>query len=210
MQAKGKTIAQNRIIHILPNILSSLFWICIIFSFEERSMAWASITSALIHESGHIIYLWMLGDKIRLKGVLSGLRLKPGAMLSYKEQMYLCLCGVLANMITIIVSLPTLLILGNAPVIFIIANAVTAISNLLPIEGYDGYGFIYALLSLLNSDRWLFSLLGSISTLLIFSLCILSLYFIDRHGGGYWFFALFFISMLKRVSSSLIRINNEI
>ena len=210
MQTKGKIITSKRIIRILPNILSSLFWICIIFSFEEGSMAWASIMSALIHESGHILYLWVLGDKIRLRGVLSGFRLKPGAMLSYKEQMLLCICGVFANIIAIIICIPTLLIIGDAPIIFIIANAVTAISNVLPIEGYDGYGFVYALLSSLDSKRWLFSLLASISTMLIFSLCILSLYFIDRYGGGYWIFALFFISMLKKVSSRLGNTKSEI
>ena len=45
--------------------------------------------------------------------------------------------------------------------------------------------------------------LERISTFLIFMLAILSLYLIDRYGGGYWLFAIFFSMMIKRIGKGL-------
>ena len=82
-------------------------------------------------------------------------------------------------------------------------NIFTALSNLLPIKGYDGYGALRAIIKKHELPNKFSSALSITSSSLVFAFCIFSLYLIDRYNGGYWIFGVFFVSMIKELKSEL-------
>ena len=81
--------------------------------------------------------------------------------------------------------------------VFAVLNLATAVSNLLPIEGYDGYGIILTILEAKEASSRSYVILGLVSRAIIMTTCIFSLCLIDRVNGGYWIFAIFFSHTLK-------------
>ena len=173
-----------------------------------------TILAALIHEGGHFLYMLYISEsKVKVRSALSGFRMKMNSHITYKEEILLCFFGPGANLI--ISALFGLIPFFSAKVfpslspafvewcaLFSLFNLATAFSNLLPIEGYDGYRMLRAYLE----DKGRFTLVKALerfSSALIFFLCLFSLYLIDRLGGGYWIFAVFFISMIKSISKDI-------
>jgi Zn-dependent protease len=190
----------NKICSILP----AFFWLFLIFGFDEPSMAITTIVGALIHETGHIGYI-ILKKKLKpsIKGVISGFRIKAGTTLSYEEEIGVYLAGPISNLIAFVIFSFAALSLGEHFWVAAIINLATALSNLLPIEGYDGYGVLAAIINKHELGEVTMRHLSHLSSGLIFLFCILSLYFIDRQGGGYWIFMIFFISMVKCINKAI-------
>ena len=183
-------------------VLPSVFWCLVIFGFEDVTAAAATIISALIHEGGHILYIaFRRLPSGGIRGVLSGFRIRTASLASYNDKILTYLAGPAAN-IAAFFALTPLIPFGDFLALLGVMNLATAISNLLPIEGYDGYGILY---TLSEKNEWSNAMkaLEAISTFLIFMLAILSLYLIDRYGGGYWLFAIFFSMMIKRIGKGL-------
>lgn len=197
---KGLIWVLNKASAILP----AFFWLFLSFGFDEPSMAISTILAAIIHEAGHITYL-ISKKRIRpnIRGVLSGFRIKAATSLSYDEEIGVYLAGPVANLILFVVCSFLSLFFGKSLTFAAIINLATALSNLLPIDGYDGY---HAMMTLIRKnelgDRMIYAL-SHISSALIFFFTILSLYFIDRQNGGYWIFLIFFASMIKCIRKSL-------
>ena len=167
-------------------------------------MAIITLCSALAHEAGHVGYI-MLVRKVRpsIKGVLSGFRIRSDGRLSYNEEIGVYLSGPAVNILLFIIFTFLAILFGDLIFLIAIINLATALSNLLPIEGYDGYG---AIISWMNGREYgdeSIRRLEHISSSLIFLFSILSLYLIDRQGGGYWMFGIFFISMIKCIKRSM-------
>lgn len=197
------------IISIIYSLLSIAFWLSVIISLEDVFMAVSTVIAAAIHESGHILYLYKIKMISGFRGVINGLRIKPSGLLSYRQELLLYACGPIANLLTFILLLPFSLS-GNTFCYGLAAvNLLTAISNLLPIKGYDGYGMVRVLITETDVYKKAESALRIVSSATIFSLCILSLYLIDRFDGGYWIFFVFFISMLKDISNGIEKIKDE-
>lgn len=208
MRSREKRIVLKRISGFLGSLASTVFWIMLIFGFEEIPMAIASLVAIGVHELGHLIYLKFLRIDADIRGVLSGFRIKAENSLSYQEERRLYLFGPLANIVfALLLSLLTPLT-GGMLLEWVVVNLITALSNLLPVEGYDGYGAIISLLREREMERGE-AILQSISFSLIFVMSIFSLYFIDRFSGGYWIFAIFFASMIKQLSKKLALIKIE-
>ena len=93
--------------------------------------------------------------------------------------------------------------LGERLITLGLINLITAISNLLPIRGYDGYGAIITMLKKRELPHSALKLISGLSSALIFTFCVFSLYLIDRYAGGYWIFAVFFVSMIKEIDVGL-------
>ena len=185
-------------------VLPMFFWLFLIFGFNEPSMALWTIIAAVIHESGHIIYI-ISKKKLHpnIRGVLSGFRIKTAASLSYDEEIGVYLAGPLANLICFVLfSILSFYFDENLSFAAII-NLATALSNLLPIDGYDGYHTLMTLIQKYELGDRLANTLSHISSSIIFLLAVLSLYFIDRQNGGYWIFLIFFSSMLKCIKKSV-------
>ncbi len=176
-----------------------VFWILIIFSFDAPAICILTITSALLHELGHIFAYTLIkrGSGLSLRGVLYGLKLHTGATLSYSEQIIVTLSGPLSNILLFLFALP---FIGISEYLFIfgIINLFCAISSLLPIRGYDGYGIIHAHLSYRWGTRYL-NLLDTVSLLLSALITLISLLALFIIGEGYWIFAVFFIQLVKEI-----------
>ena len=189
----------NSVLAFLP----TLFWGSLILGFEGGYMAFTTVICAVIHEAGHLLYLaFFTSSNHNIKSVVFGLKIKAVSVLSYKDEFFLYLFGPLSNLIS-----GTLFLLfstrgGEYFYSLAIINFATAVSNLLPIEGYDGYGILRVLCER-HFHGTLLNILSRISTILIFLLCLFSIYLIDRYGGGYWIFAVFFVQMIKHFQKSI-------
>ena len=203
MKIKNKRrliLTLKRVLAILP----AFFWLILIFGFDDVGIALITLLSALLHEVGHIGFL-VMKKKVTptLRGALSGFRIKTSAVLSYDEERAFYFSGPLVNLVLFVFSSILSLWLGDLLSVFAIINLVSALSNLLPIEGYDGYGIIRVTLEKSDSGQTGLKILSLVSISLIFFLCIISLYLINRLNGGYWIFFIFFFAMLKRFRDEL-------
>ena len=181
-----------KILNFLISILPPLFWGLIIFGFEEPYMAILSIICAIIHECGHIIFM---NKSSAVRGVMSGFRIKSAGVVTYRQKILSYLGGPLANIVLSFALLP--FFTNDYLRMLALLNLATAMSNLLPIEGYDGYGIIITFLEKRECPSIAFSILSCVSGGLILCFTLFSLYLMDRVGGGYWIFAIFFSFLLK-------------
>lgn len=203
MKGKIKNGLLFKAIKMLEGVLPAFFWAFLIFGFEEPYMALLSIIAAIIHEGGHILSILLRRGKPMLRGVLSGFRIKSGGVITYAEEMLTYLAGPLANLAAFVIFSLLSLSCGEWAAMASVINLITALSNLLPIDGYDGYGILRTFLHMRESGERALRIVERISSALIFILCIFSLYLIDRMGGGYWIFAVFFVSMIKCIRNEL-------
>ena len=180
-------------------LLSVLFWILVIYGFDEPYAAGLTLISAVIHETGHILAIYLRKRGGRLRGALSGFRIKGDIFLSYKEDFVIALAGPMANICSVIISLPFTILSAEYGRAFASIGLATAAVNLLPIRGHDGYGMLCALLSEGDITGVKIRILDSVSLAMITSLCFVSLYLMDRLGEGYWVFGIFYTSMLMEV-----------
>ena len=188
--------------------LSIAFWFSLIFSFDTPAIAFATLISILTHELGHFIVIFVLGKRVGgFRGSISGLRIRKGET-SYTEEFLIYLGGPLANAVLILVS--SLFVRLEYARIVLALNAATCMSNLLPAEGYDGYGMIRCLLMQNECSEPCYVILECISLLTSTFFCILSLYVMDRCGEGFWLFFVFFVATLKKMSNLNKGAKNEI
>ena len=188
---------------ITEQTLTLLFWVLITFGFDTPKVAILTFFAALIHETGHIFALHTM-NKCSYgmpRAKLSGFRIKIG-ILSYKEELYSALAGPLFNLLAGGICLFEYK--NSVFMLFSLLNFMTAISNLLPIKGYDGYKAILCALMILSKDtakaesalRWTSFSLSSLLTLF-------SLFLILKLGEGYWIFFVFFSILLSEIFDSL-------
>ena len=180
--------------------LPCIFWTMIIFSFDTVYVAVLTILTAGIHELGHIAALLFLKGKAHLpSGRLYGFRIKTSGMMSYRDEICVLLAGPMANILAFFCLMPFAAHNRYAEV-FSILNLATALSNLIPADGYDGYCALCKLFAFYGkSTRPLERISLSVSIIL----CFLSLYFIWEYAAGYWIFCVFFSSLLSKISKSV-------
>ncbi len=186
----------------VDGILPLCFWVTLIFSFDEPHIAILTILCAILHECGHLFAHQMCRSPTTLNAKIYGFRLKRSKITSYKSRIFIALAGPVSNL-SVFFALLLFGFLGSEYVLtFALVNLATALSNLLPIEGYDGYVALFEFFSSYEKHR-LLALLYHTSFVLTALLCLMSLCLIDKFGQGYWFFAVFFISLLSKVGKRL-------
>lgn len=183
------------------SILPIIFWVSLIFGFDVPYVAMLTIISAILHEMGHCITIYALtGKNGEVRGHSSGFRIRRTEALTYKKEILILLSGAAVNIALYLIALPFGNALDGYVRVFALVNLATGLSNLLPLEGYDGYGAISeALRSLGRAD--LLKRLEILSFVLSVSVTFLALYLIDRFGEGYWIFGLFFFTVLSKLVS---------
>ena len=190
------------VLRLLSRLLPFLFWGLVIFGFESPSLAVLTIIAAVIHELGHILVAMRLGLVARLPhGVLFGMKIRLGGCPSYRARILVLLGGPLANFLAALVA-PLIPLPRDYITLFSALNIATALSNLLPAEGYDGYGVLFAL-SEAKGVEWGLRALPRLSFAVSVLFTFFSLYLIGRLGWGYWIFGIFFSSMISKLSSSI-------
>ncbi len=180
--------------------LPVIFWLSLIFGFDKPYIAVLTVISALIHEAGHIAAIMLFTKRAEApRGHISGFRIKRSSQSGHREEILITAAGPLANILTGLVLLLPWWAANGYILIFSMLNFATGLSNLLPVEGYDGYGILLELSRLcgsLGAER----LLSRISFLFTVLFTFFSLYLLLRTGGGYWIFGVFFTLMLTKVA----------
>ena len=177
------------------------FWIALIFAFDEPYLAVLTILAALIHELGHLLVIMLLKSKTQMPiGRLFGFKIKENRLFSHKSEIMILGAGAAANILAAALLLPLAKLLGNYIITFIYVNLATALSNLLPTDGYDGYGILSELFDYYGLPP---RILDAVSFTVTVLLSFLSLYLIGKFGQGYWLFAIFFISVVSKLKQRL-------
>ncbi len=179
------------------NVLPLFFWVFFIFGFDTPDVAIITILSAALHETGHIL-VGACANSLRIRSHLSGFRIKTSSV-GYREDIAILLGGPLANLAVFIVTIPLQGLGGGYFSLLGYINLMTALSNLLPVEGYDGYGIIKKILEGREAYGGLI-FLEWISFVLSATLTLLSLWLLLKYGEGYWIFGVFFITMTGKIS----------
>ena len=198
-----KNFTRYRTIEIVEllsgSILPIIFWISLIFGFDAPYIAILTIISALLHEAGHCMVIRIVnGDDPKIRGHASGFRIKRSEALSYRDEIFILLGGPMVNILIFILTYPFKDVMRGYIGVLGLVNLMTGISNLMPFEGYDGYG---ALCQVFHSfGRYdLIKRLETLSFILSIAITFLSLYLIERFSEGYWIFGLFFFTVLSKL-----------
>lgn len=188
-----------KLLILLEGTLPLIFWVLLIFGFDAPYVAILTIATALIHEIGHLAAIYTVKKEYKStpRADISGFRIEV-RNLSYKEEMICALAGPLINLVLGILLL--LLFDSEYALVFSALNIMTALSNLLPVRGYDGYKFALSCASLYSDNPARVELiLERFSFFFSAVMCFLSLYFILKIGEGYWIFAVFFSFLLAEI-----------
>lgn len=182
------------------SILPMIFWVSIIFGFDAPYVAVLTIISAVIHELGHYAAIaYFTKENAKVRPHASGFRIKRSSQLSYGKEIAILLAGPIANLVLFFLSIP----LGNSfegyAKIFGYINLATGLSNLLPFEGYDGYGAARYTLGYFGKEE-LIRHLEAFSFILGVAATFVALHLIDRFSEGYWIFGLFFFATLSKLA----------
>lgn len=199
MKIKLKLIRIIR--YISDGILPLLFWIFVIFAFDAPDVAVLTILSALIHELGHLIVILSRNVSFSLRGHLSGFRIAKASS-SYNDHLLILLGGPLANFAVYLFGTIFSSAMNGYMGLFGNLNLITALSNLMPIEGYDGYGIIRSIL-----ERYRLNRAERILEHTSFGICVaitfLALYLLMRYNIGYWIFGLFLTLIMVKIRENL-------
>ena len=184
------------------SVLPLFFWTFLIFGFDSPVVAFLTIIAAAIHELGHLLGGACAGSA-RLRAHLSGFRIRLGSF-GYERDIIALAAGPLTNLAIYMVTLLFGGALGGYVSLFGYVNLMTALSNLLPAPGYDGYGIIKKLLEARELERGLIAL-DRASFAVCAILTLLSLYLLLRYGEGYWIFGVFFLMMTGKIKDCVKR-----
>ncbi len=199
MKISYKTFLPRAARYLAEGILPLLFWVAVIFGFDAPHIATMTILSALIHELGHIAFVILFSDSGgKVSAHISGFRIKTAGG-GYIADILILLGGVISNILVFLILLPFNGVAGGYPRLFGFLNLLTAISNLLPVEGYDGYGVLEKIISMFELFT-LLRLLEFLSFLISILFTFVSLYLLLRYGEGYWIFGMFFTILMRKLS----------
>lgn len=183
------------------SILPIIFWISLIFGFDVPYIAVLTIISAIAHELGHCAAIYLFtGKEEKIRGHSSGFRIKRSNSLSYRKEIAILLAGPTVNILIFLALHPFRNALGGYIGTFALVNLATGVSNLLPFEGYDGYGAISEVLRAMGRAEAI-KRLETFSFVLSSAVTFVSLYLIERFGEGFWIFGLFFFTVLSKLFS---------
>lgn len=190
-----------RFLRSVEESLPMLFWLLLLFGFDTPYFAMCTLISAALHELGHILALFLLDIRSTAPlGHITGFRILPHRALSYREDALVSLGGPLANLIFSLLFWLLSMPFGEYFSTLALFGVMTMLSNLAPIEGYDGYRLILAL----SAERFPYAerCLRAVSFFITAVLLFLSLYLIDKLGTGYWIYAIFSLGALSFISKS--------
>lgn len=190
------------LLHLANELLPMLFWVLLLFGFDKPYIAIITILSALLHETGH--YAAILATKCDTGtpvGHFSGFRIRERRVTSYCEEIAILLAGPLANFGVFLLLIP-FLARGGYLATFSLINLATAISNLLPIKGYDGHSALREFARMRGWEHFV-TVLDSISFILCSLFATVALYLMYRHDAGYWIYGIFMASILSEMRKRL-------
>ncbi len=125
-------------------------FIAFVLSLKSPSNLLITVVSSLIHESGHLIMMLVLGNKPqKVRFELTGINIirNQEIRISNKNEIYISLGGPLANAIILLMCCIYLSFYdGNFILTLACINLILMLFNLLPVKGLDGGNSLYYLL----------------------------------------------------------------
>lgn len=108
---------------------------------DKQGMGFPILCAVAVHESGHLLFMAALGGRVeRVELAAYGVRIEKRGLLPYEKELAIYLGGICANFIAVAACLAA----GKGGV-FLYANLLLAVFNLLPVGRLDG-GVILRLL----------------------------------------------------------------
>lgn len=189
----------HSLLKFLMETMLFLFWGLLLFAFDKAYLAVLTLLCAIIHEGGHIACTLICMKKMTLRAVGNGFRIKVESQLSYVKEILISVAGPLINITVFALLSP---VKTNSYISdFAILNLLTALSNLLPIEGYDGYRILNCTLKLLEIPTGE-NILSKASFASCILLCFISLFLIMKIDYGYWIYFVFLATIFKKIQSN--------
>ena len=185
---------------------SSLLLFAGILLSENKILSLSVFVCATIHEIGHFIAAAILKIKIKCFHLnVCGAKIIPEAQIcSYGKEFMLCFCGPLANLITLILFLPSANISSYATLeaidahgYVVLFSALLSIINLLPIKSLDGGRMLFCILSWAFGQRVANTSLNITTFLFALLIWMLSVYLLILSRGGIVFFSFSLCMFLK-------------
>ncbi len=193
-------VATEYCFNLMLNVLPVIFWLCLIYSFDELMGASVTVLAMIIHEAGHLAFVFLITGKIKIpKGNLNGLRIAENKMATYTHQILLYSSGATSNLIAALIMISAGGLSSDYGEIFIAINLATAISNLMPLEGYDGYRILISTIEYFNLGYWSYAVLEIVSFTFIFIMSIISLFLVYTFGNGYWILGIFLGATINKL-----------
>lgn len=159
--------------------LSFSLTVTLMFLFCHSDTVILSLLSSLLHEAGHLIIMYLSGQKI-LKVTFGafGIRIDRHitASVSYKKETFIAIGGVLVNLILALMGFIHYCFTGSGFSLKLIAvNVIIAIFNMIPVDTLDmGRVLRYTLLCSVDADKCdrILNVLSAVSVNLLAVICI--------------------------------------
>ncbi len=201
------------ILIFLSDLLRAAFWTVLLFAIDKPYLAVMTLLALVWHEAFHLLAFVREHTAGRLEPRLCGLRLIPQKTLSYEAERRIAAAGPIGGLLGAALCLLLSPLAREYFFEFALCHLFTSLSNLLPIEGYDGYRILAASAALRESEGTL-RILRMLSFLLtgLLSLIFLSIFGVSGEGlfpAGAFLFTLFFMIDDENVQFSRIREKNR-
>lgn len=122
-----------------------------IVSLRAPANLFITILSSLLHESGHLLMMTMLGNKPRmLRFEITGINIirQQDISISLRNELIISLGGPLFNLLVVIISCIFLCFYDNELLMSVASiNLILMLFNLLPVKGLDGGLAVFCILS---------------------------------------------------------------
>lgn len=146
-----------------------------------------TLLATAVHELGHIAAAYFLKIPIfEFSLDIFGARLNTGErLISYRDEIMLCLAGPIANVLSVIPFLPSVYdILSDDGILssFLASGIVLGLFNILPIPSFDGGRILVCIISAFSDPRSAERIVKHISFFFIFTLWSFSVYLLLRTG----------------------------
>ncbi len=179
---KGAFMGSRSLLTKLCAVFPLLSWTAVLFHTQPLAIGVAVIFSIVIHEAGHYAAFFLLNEpRPRMCFRALGLCLVPRSMLSYRDEIIVCLCGPVANLLS------SLCFLVCPPPYFsatfcIQVGFLFGCIHLMPLFPLDGGRIAHALCCLLFGFRRGTHIASVLSLALLFSAAFAALYFMLFYG----------------------------
>lgn len=195
----SKRAYRIKIFKTLTRVLPSLFWVVLIFGFDSPSVAFLTVCCAGIHECGHVLLSRAVSRNFSLRALAFGFGLKPHGNLPYTHELLIASGGPLINLALFALTVPFRNSLGGYVFLFGMINLLTALSNLMPLRGYDGYRIAECIISKYGRAELAASVLPKISFATLSLSVLFSLYLMEKLNTGYWIFFILIFSLIRDI-----------
>ncbi len=166
-----------------------------LFGTDEFPIATTTLLCIAIHEISHTVAFIIVNNPLLPRAKMNGLRISVGYM-SYKKRLFATAIGPVANLVAAIISVPFAKSSGYAAC-FGLLNLMTAISNLIPINGTDGYNLILIALNSNGGTKKAYLTLEAASVCLNVLIFLTTSYCVLHIGESYLMWGFFFFSTVQ-------------